>query len=313
MYAGTYFKNAYDNKTNNRFAWKDWNEFEQTLYKMATVKLTKKEAPLFSPAVYYEGTTRSNKNTICWGKWAAVDVDECQISGNADDLKAWLSDFCGQYHYLCYSTASCRKEKLKFRLVFPITENLKADRIRHFWFALNEELGAIGDKQTKDPSRMFYIPAAYEGALNFMFTNEGETIEPDELMAKHEYNVKTGGSFLERLPDELQKAVITKRKEQATNTRYTWTGYRDCPFFPKKMAEDYKTMVGTGWYHKMYQIMVAVACNAVKKNYPITVDQIVAVCKELDMENGNWYERRPMHVEANSAIEYAYTNAHRYT
>jgi hypothetical protein len=32
------------------------------------------------------------------------------------------------------------------------------------------------------------------------------------------------------------------------------------------------------------------------------------MCKELDAETGNWYEDRPLELEANGAIEYVYRN-----
>jgi hypothetical protein len=58
----------------------------------------------------------------------------------------------------------------------------------------------------------------------------------------------------------------------------------------------------------MYQIMVALAGNAVKNQYPITSDEISVLCRELDMDTGNWYENRPMQKEADRALEYVYKN-----
>ena len=58
----------------------------------------------------------------------------------------------------------------------------------------------------------------------------------------------------------------------------------------------------------MYQIMVAVAGNAIKKEYPITSQEISKMCRELDMETGNWYENRPLDKEADRALEYVYKN-----
>jgi hypothetical protein len=52
--------------------------------------------------------------------------------------------------------------------------------------------------------------------------------------------------------------------------------------------------------------MIATAGKAVEKGYPITASQIVELCMQFDRETGNWYENRPMEVEANNALEYAY-------
>jgi hypothetical protein len=92
------------------------------------------------------------------------------------------------------------------------------------------------------------------------------------------------------------------------NTNYTWTSYRDCPFFPKTLAIEYKSISETGWYHKMYQIMVATAGSAIKKGYPITAREIAELCRQLDIDTGNWYTSRPLEVEADRAVEYAYRN-----
>jgi len=56
----------------------------------------------------------------------------------------------------------------------------------------------------------------------------------------------------------------------------------------------------------MYQIMVATAGNATSKKYPITAQEIAALCRELDSETGNWYENRPIEKEADRALEYVY-------
>jgi hypothetical protein len=88
----------------------------------------------------------------------------------------------------------------------------------------------------------------------------------------------------------------------------SWSNYKDCPFFPKRLAIEYQSLTETGWYHKMYQIMVATAGNAIKNGYPITSKQIADLCRQLDTDTGNWYTNRPLDVEADRAVEYAYRN-----
>ncbi len=58
----------------------------------------------------------------------------------------------------------------------------------------------------------------------------------------------------------------------------------------------------------MYQIMVALAGNAVRNKYPITSAEISQLCRELDLDTGNWYENRPLDKEADRALEYVYRN-----
>ena len=142
------------------------------------------------------------------------------------------------------------------------------------------ELGSIGDKQTKDLSRMYYIPAKYDGAHNFIFHNSGRPVDIDYLVVKHPYKEKEGKNFLDRLPADLQEEVVKHRKAQMENTNYSWSGYQDCPFFPRRLAMEYQTISETGWYHKMYQIMVATAGSAIKKGYPITAREIAELCRQ---------------------------------
>lgn len=305
MITGTLFDSLFDTNTSKRFELADFNAFEEVLYNLSKKKRkNKKDAELMSPAVYADLTTRKNDNVLSWGGWCAVDVDDFE-----GDMDSFLKNKCGKLHYVCYSTASSTEEQPKFRLVFPLTEPVQREKIKHFWYALNKELGEVGDIQTKDLSRMYYIPGKYKNANNFIFTNQGEYINPVQLMNEHDYVEKSGNSFFDNLPKAMQEAMMNHMKNQLTNTEVKWTSYKDCPYFPKQLEQEYKSISGTGWYHKMYQIMVALAGNAIKNKYPITAKEIAYLCRELDLDTGNWYEKRPLDSEAERALEFVYRNS----
>jgi len=305
----TLFKNVFDNKTHRKMEFTDFFKFEDLLYKLSKIEIaSKEEAQLISPSTYVEGSTRSNKSVISWAGWAAVDVDDHEFNG---DLKSELFDRFGHYYYICYSTASSRQVRPKFRLVFPLEREVEAARINEFWFALNTEIGELGDRQTKDFSRMYYTPGSYVGAYNFIFTNKlGNFINPTNLINKHPLveTWKDSSNFFDRLPENIQKAIVGYRKDNLDNTDINWSGYNDCPFFPKKLSNEYRLITNTGWYHKMYQIMVATASNAVRNKYPITAQEIADMCRQFDIETGNWYENRPLEKEADRALEFVYKN-----
>lgn len=309
MYSLTIFKNQYDNQTHRSLDFETWEDFEALLYGLSKQPLaSKREASLISPATYKPNTTRANDNVVEWGSWAAIDVDDQIFKQN---LQQELKKQYGQYKFVCYSTASSTDDHPKFRLVFPLKERVEAERIKHFWFALNTEIGGIADKQTKDLSRMYYIPANYAGANNFIFSNNaGATIDPEVIMAKHPYvDSSKAKSFFDRLPLEMQKRVLEHRKNQSMNTNVTWSSYQDCPFVSRSMINEYTMISQTGWYAKMYQMMCSIAVKAVRMNYPISSAEIAMLCREIDRDTGNWYENRPLEVEANNAIEFAYRNA----
>lgn len=311
-YELTIFKNQFDNKTHRHMVLDDWDKFVNVLLKMYREKGEKggnNSSPLISPAVFEVDTTRSNKSTRYWGGWCCVDVDDHDFSSNVRVLNQQLHELFGQYDYVVYNTASSRDDHLKFRIVFRLDEHIDNDRIKAFWYALNTELGELGDPQTKDLARMYYVPAQYPNAESFFITNQGGSLNTSELIAKHPYHEKTGNTFLDRLPVEMQQAVIQHRKDSLNNTDFRWSSYRDCPFWPKRLGIEYQTINETGWYSGMYKIMLAIAGNAYAKGYPITATQIADMCREFDRETGSWYENRPLTVEADRALEYIYRNS----
>jgi len=302
------FNNIFDNNTQTKVEFESFSEFEDLLYLLSKRPLeSKKSATLISPSSYISGSTRSNKNVIEW-TWAAVDVDDHNFEG---DLQNELNSRYGAWYFVCYSTASSTLAKPKFRLVFPITKAIPKEKIKHFWFALNKELGGIGDAQTKDFSRMYYIPATYAGSNNFIFSNIGDIINPSKLLSAHPYLEKSKGSsrFFDNMPESMQKKIIDHRKSKLDGgDKYKWNGLHDCPFVSKKMVFEYKAIVESGWYYKLYQFMCSVAFSALSKKYPITEFEIELLARQLDAETGLWYESRPIRDEASDAINFAYKN-----
>ena len=303
MVSLTIFDSIYDNKTDKRMDYESFDEFEQILYKLSesTKYPTKKDAPLISPAVYIPDTTRANDNVLAWGGFGILDIDDYE--GRMEDIEEKYS----QYRYVCYSTASSTVENPKFRLVFPLTQSVGKDDIKHFWFALNKEIGDIADAQTKDLSRMYYIPAKYKDSFNFIFSHDGEVMNPMSLMAKHPY-VKPNQTMFDRFPPAIQEALLERKRNQLNNKNFTWTSYRDCPFVNQRQIEDYKGITGTGWYAKMYEIMLTTAGNAMSKGYPITSKEIEYLCRDLDNDTGNWYSKRDFEKEAERAIDFVFKN-----
>lgn len=303
----TLFKSIFDNKTNKRIDAKDFDAFESVLYDLSEKPFkNKKDAMLMSPAVYKKGTTRKNDNVIEWTGWCAVDVDEYTPKG---DLKDDLVKRFSAYRFVCYSTASSKNNQPKFRLVFPLKRSVENDEIKRFWYALQSELGDLGDRQTKDLSRMYYIPGKYAGADNFIWSyRDGNPVDPDELIFKHPMPEKQSlNNFFDRLPEAVQQEIVNYRKEKL-DANFEWTSYHDCPFWPRQLAAEYQTISQTGWYAKMYAIMIATAGNAIRRKYPITASEVSILCRQFDEDTGNWYKNRPLDKEADRALEYVYRN-----
>lgn len=288
---------------------KSLESFEKLLYdlsKQPGYKPKKGErkdgSPLITPSSFQPGTTRANRNVTQWNGWAALDVDD--YDGSFEET---IEKFKKNY-FICYSSASSTKEKPKFRVILPLTSSVPAEKIRHFWYALNHEFGSVGDAQTKDLSRMYYVPAQYPNAYNFIFTNKAPLLDPVELMERHSFVNGFKSTFEDRMPEHIREKIAEYRKEQLTKTDVVWTNYHDCPFVNKQLVIEYRAITDTGWYAKMYKIMTSIAMRALRAKYPITPDEIASLCKEIDAETGGWYKNRPMTLEAARAIDYSLKN-----
>lgn len=304
MISLTIFKNKYDTDITNRVDLSSFDKFEGLLYRLSKRKIRDKaSSQLISPATYQPLTSRKNVNVVNWAGWAALDVDTYP----AENFKEAILERFGKYRFICYSTPTSSIEQPKFRLVFELNGNLEAEKIRSFWFSLNTLADSMGDKQTKDLSRMYYIPGDYSTSTNqFIFSNPGEPIDPDQLIRDYPPPIKENATFFDKLPEDIQKQIVEYRKGKMDNTTFSWTSYRDCPFWPKKLEQEYRAITGSGWYHKMYQIMVAIAGRALDKKYPITPTEIAQLCHEFDNETGGWYKDRPLETEADRALEFVY-------
>lgn len=308
QYSLTIFKSIFDNKTHRQMTFNSVDAFDQLLYKLSEqpgYKPKKGEyrqgSPLISPAIFKSEETRKNSNVISWGGWAALDIDAYE--GHWMDTIAIFRDV----RYTCYSSASSTVVHPKFRVVLPLICEVPADHIRHLWYALNKEYNSLGDPQTKDLSRMYYVPANYPGSKKFIFSNrDAPLLDPYSVMAKHEFTARESPtSFIDKLPESIRLKVLQHRRESLTNTSYTWKSYHDCPFVNKNMVNDYRNLHNSGWYTQMYKIMVNISSNAMKRGYPITPNEVASLCREIDIETGGWYKSRPLELEASRAIEYA--------
>lgn len=305
----TSFKSIFDNKTHRRYSYQDWDDFGRVLMKMSVIpgykpkrgeRIPKHASPLISPAIFEKGTTRANQNVRYWSKWAGMDID------NYDGLMEDALQVFSPYSFYCYSTASSTKKNPKFRVVLNLTHEIKADRIKHFWYAINKEFNSIADPQTKDLSRMYYVPAKYPDAFNFIFSNRGKPVDPDVFMLRHDY-VEEKKDMLSYMPEHIQKAVIQEKHDSLTNVDVTWTSYLDCPFVNKKMLKGYQDHAyvdGTGRYAFFYSFMVNIASNAIRAKYPITPGEIASLARQVDAANGNRFKHRPMELEAERALEF---------
>jgi hypothetical protein len=171
--------------------------------------------------------------------------------------------------------------------------------------------------------RSFVLSLDLDDMFNQMKSNTSGTLSTATLTLSEINKLKTlqgcitylqliQANFLDRLPDAWKEQIINHRKDSLENTSYTWSSYHDCPFVNQRLINDYKDIAhldGSGRYRMIYKIMCSIASNAVEKGYPMSANEIVNLVKQIDAETSRRYEQRPLEVEANNALEFAYTNA----
>ena len=315
----TIFRHKRDIKTSHIVSKRSWKKFVDFLQELSKLPYTKNTAPLISPAIYKPGSTRSNDSVIAWAGWSAMDIDNHPFE-NVEQIRNFIEGKHPNKSYICYSTARSSIEKPKFRFIFPLDEWMTDSiKIRKYWFSLNKEFSEFADKQTKDVSRMYYIPANYsESTYNFfIYKTDGEFFNADSLIKKHRadefFALSTGASFLDMLPEKMRESVIAHRQTQlkANGKYYSWTSYKDCPFVKKDQVELYRNIVllnAAGRYLQLYNLMVSIAATAVTMQYPITAGELSDLIRQIDNDIDGYYKNRKINVEVARAISFVYRN-----
>lgn len=107
----------------------------------------KQAGALWSPVEYDPGTTRGNRN-VRFIEALVVDMDgEAFDDARLDGLE-WFA----------YSTYSHSESDPHYHLVLPLAHKVPASLWRVVWAELHQRVGLIGDPQTKDVARIFYLP-----------------------------------------------------------------------------------------------------------------------------------------------------------
>ena len=107
----------------------------------------KQAGALWSPVEYDLGTTRGNRN-VRFVEALVVDMDgEAFDNARLDGLE-WFA----------YSTYSHCLDDPHYHLVLPLAEKVPASLWRVVWQELHDRIGLVGDPQTKDAARIFYLP-----------------------------------------------------------------------------------------------------------------------------------------------------------
>ncbi len=128
-----------------RFA-SSWEQLKELL-SFHEENADKTAGALWSPVEYDPGTTRGNRD-VRFVEALVVDMDSEAFDNAQLDGLEWFA----------YSTYSHRLNDPHYHLVLPLAEKIPASLWRVVWQELHDRIGLVGDPQTKDPARIFYLP-----------------------------------------------------------------------------------------------------------------------------------------------------------
>lgn len=283
----------------------DWGEFCAYMQVISEIEGYKPDhgdyertQGLISGAIYAnDGDKRSNDNVIGW------DILILDIDDTSKSLEFIMEKY-KPFNYIMYSSASCTKDKLKLRVIIPLNNTAPKDKLVQLWYAAQIHSDGLVDEQTKDCSRMQYIPARYTNKgkdyRHFFHINEGMDLPWEKLIEKYpspppEERFKKNNP----LRNLKRKIFMDNNSLPEFNIQHP-----DCPFVYDKMIQDYMLTPAGGHHAAIYKFMVSCCYNAQKINYPITVDELADLGKQMDDVDGGFYDEKKMLGNAVDAMEY---------
>lgn len=301
----SYFDHFYSNVPNLCKS-DDWASFVNNMKAISEVSGFKppagdfesKSSGLISPAIYSaDGQKRNNDNVIGW------DIVCMDIDDGVNDLSQVTKHFA-PFEYIIYSSPNCTRNKLKLRVVIPLNKRAPKDKLKQIWFAMNEWCGGIIDAQTKDYSRLFYVPARYTNRgndyLHIFLTNNGITLDWETLIERYPSPPEEN---LFKIKDPL---IGLKRKifQDAKGIPEMNIISDDCPFVTRYMRERY-ALTPVGGHHKaIYVFMLQCCWNAEKIDYPLSLGELVDMARQLDDMDGGFYDDKKLTDSAKDALEF---------
>lgn len=201
------FKNEKDNTPQQRTL--TWEQCRRLLFSASSPRALK-GGFAFSP-VSYRPMAKRGVNGVDMVYCAVFDVEH---HGSFDQVRPLLDG----YEYVCHSSYSHTLGHPRYRIVLPLTRPVPALEWPVVWARLNLWAGEINDPNTKDASRIYYLPSHPPGVQgHFLVHGEGRFLDVDELphpppqqgqQAKSHPRPHVHIDGLEELPQEPQSPAI---------------------------------------------------------------------------------------------------------
>lgn len=129
-----------------------------------------KDGRLWSPVTYRPGTTRGKAN-VAQVHMLVLDIDHGPLPLDLLQGLEWFG----------HTTFSHTPEAPRWRVVVPLAQPVNGEDWPEFWLRANAHFGGCIDPQTKDSSRIFYLPSCLPGAPHEARQQHGAFLDPASL------------------------------------------------------------------------------------------------------------------------------------
>lgn len=158
-----------------------------------------KDGRAWSPVTYRPGTTRARDN-VEEIHALVLDIDHSELP----------ADLLNGLEYVAHTTFRHVPEEPRWRVVLPLTHSVAGNDWPYFWLRANAYFGGCVDPQTKDGSRIFYLPSCRPGAVHEAKQQHGLLLDPASLPDVPQYearpvNPKRNGQIRAVPTDTLQE------------------------------------------------------------------------------------------------------------
>ena len=157
-----------------------WDEFSEHFDPHVFTYTRKTDVPCFSPAEYPPDTNRA-ASRVQRVHFGVLDLDKI-----TDDNLTTLLEAIADTAHIFYTTWSHHKYAPLWaaRLVVPFSRPVLPSEWPTFWKRLNHKFGNIADPACKDPSRIYFIPAAPAGTESdaVFHIQPGPALDVEEIL-----------------------------------------------------------------------------------------------------------------------------------
>jgi hypothetical protein len=258
-----------------------WVEFVETMAEFAvqarpaTGQEKGYNTPMISPAVYGEESTRKNANVECLGGWTAIDLDKGVVTF---DEVITILDAVPVDHVVHTTTKSVPTSE-RMRAILPLSRDVLPHEATAFWAGCFEFFGRINDIQTKDISRIYAVPAQWDGSTpRFAARFDGNLLDVDEMI--------THAPVVEPpTPVSVSKTQLSKiRAALAGHGKLNTDGQSiyDSRVVHSRFIETYLNLPKGDHHRGLYQFMAKIAERGFYLGLAVTPSQLADYARQLD-------------------------------